>query len=109
MTMSLAELREQPRVHEIETHSYIEQLHALRRLLHEYAAYLHSTDIARNDDLVPDVSASLGYYSMRIVRERPRCTVHAFEPIPKTFGLLQRHVRMNDMASVTVHIYQHAG
>ena len=59
--------------------------------------------LVADGDVVFDVGANIGYYSMRIARERSRTVVHSFEPIPKTFGLLQRHLGMNAITNVTAH------
>lgn len=47
-----------------------------------------------------DVGANVGFYSMRIARRNPGCTVHAFEPIPRTFGQLERHLALNGIGNV---------
>lgn len=39
-----------------------------------------------------DVGANKGEVSLRLVEVFPGCTVHAFEPSPPTFGVLQQHV-----------------
>jgi FkbM family methyltransferase len=54
-------------------------------------------------DVVFDVGANVGYYAMRIARERPRCTVHAFEPIPDTYRALQNHLSLNAISTVVAH------
>jgi FkbM family methyltransferase len=53
--------------------------------------------------VVFDVGANVGYYSNLIARERPRSTIHAFEPIPPTFALLKRHLELNGITTVHAH------
>jgi FkbM family methyltransferase len=150
--MSPGRLRAAFEAGELTKPRYIEAMHGLHSILHEYAAYLPTTDIGRieigdgevvmttrsnglrfvvdpidqrttpvetlnfgryegaqgdmmlaliaDGDVVFDVGANVGYYSMRIARERLHSTIHAFEPIPQTFALLQRHLSLNSIANV---------
>jgi FkbM family methyltransferase len=42
-----------------------------------------------------DIGANIGWRSVRFAKRLPRVRVHAFEPIPATFGYLQRNIRVN--------------
>ncbi|MCK6682156.1 MAG: FkbM family methyltransferase [Thermoanaerobaculia bacterium] len=60
-------------------------------------------NLIEDGDVVFDVGANAGYYSMRIARERPRSRIHAFEPVPPTFALLARHLELNSITTVKAH------
>jgi len=50
-----------------------------------------------------DIGASSGLFSIMAARSNPSLLVHAFEPVPRIFDLLQRNVRLNELRSVTAH------
>ncbi len=57
----------------------------------------------REGDLVVDVGANVGYYTLiasRIVG--PEGRVYAFEPDPVSFALLERNVRLNGLSNVVL-------
>jgi FkbM family methyltransferase len=43
-------------------------------------------------DLVMDVGANVGMYALHLARTRKRLRVHAFEPVPETFAILECNV-----------------
>jgi FkbM family methyltransferase len=47
-----------------------------------------------------DIGANVGWYSLTAARHFPHITVHAFEPMPKTFGYLTRNVALNNAVNV---------
>ena len=55
------------------------------------------------DDLVFDIGASIGWYTMLLASVAPRgASIHAFEPDPWLRGLLQENVSRNRADTVTV-------
>jgi FkbM family methyltransferase len=52
---------------------------------------------------VLDVGANIGFYTLSLCRQVRNVRVHSFEPIPKTFALLQEHVKINQAANATIH------
>jgi FkbM family methyltransferase len=52
------------------------------------------------DDVVWDVGASYGIYSLFAGKEFPSIKVYAFEPEPKTFKLLNKNLRLNGIDNV---------
>jgi len=53
-------------------------------------------------DVVLDVGANIGWYSLLLARHRPGILVHGFEPDPETFALLEGNVRANGLDGVRV-------
>lgn len=51
-------------------------------------------------DVVLDVGANIGWYSLLLARHRPGIQVHGFEPDPETFALLEGNVRANGLDGV---------
>jgi len=47
-----------------------------------------------------DIGANVGWYSLTAARRFPHLTIHAFEPIPRTFGYLTRNIVLNRANSV---------
>ena len=50
-----------------------------------------------------DIGANIGWYSMNIARQAPSVQVHAFEPLPPTYGYLARNVALNQLPNVHLH------
>jgi FkbM family methyltransferase len=50
-----------------------------------------------------DVGANIGWYALHAARRFPSATVHAFEPVPRTFEYLQRNVQTNNVKNVVFH------
>jgi FkbM family methyltransferase len=54
-----------------------------------------------------DIGANIGALSLDWLQRRPNVTVHAYEPNPQTFQVLQKNVRLNGFAG-RVHLYNEA-
>lgn len=50
-----------------------------------------------------DIGASSGLFSIAGACSNPSLLVHAFEPVPRIFDLLQRNIRLNELRFVTAH------
>jgi FkbM family methyltransferase len=55
--------------------------------------------LLRPGDTVLDVGANLGFYTLTLARRVPGLALHAFEPIPRTFAALERHLALNGVAA----------
>ena len=77
-------------------------LYKYRRYEPELAATLeHHLDLG-SADLMVDIGANMGWYSLLVSRlSRARCQVFAFEPDPENFARLQRNLALNDIRQVT--------
>jgi FkbM family methyltransferase len=51
--------------------------------------------LASRASQILDVGANIGWYAVRFARRMPGAQVHAFEPIPSTYGYLQHNVKAN--------------
>lgn len=59
-----------------------------------------------------DIGASSGIFSIAAALSNPSLIVHAFEPVPHIFDLLQRNLRLNELHSMTAHpnaVFDRAG
>lgn len=54
--------------------------------------------LVRDGDVFYDIGANVGWYSCNIAARFPRCVVHAFEPIHRTFENLRANVELNGQA-----------
>ncbi len=50
--------------------------------------------------LIFDVGANAGWYSILFAKNDPRSKVYAFEPIPRTFDLLQHNIALNHLDNI---------
>lgn len=53
--------------------------------------------------VVLDVGANTGLFSLLAARLSPKATVHAFEPVPRVFAMLQSNVARNALVNVVCH------
>lgn len=59
-----------------------------------------------------DIGANIGWYSINIAAARRATNVYCFEPIPKTYGYLQKNIEINSIPNVQAHNFgfsSHAG
>jgi FkbM family methyltransferase len=52
---------------------------------------------------VVDIGAGLGDFAIMTARQRPGCTVHAYEPLPGSFELLVENCALNGVSNVIPH------
>lgn len=50
-----------------------------------------------------DVGANVGAFALSAARKVRGARIHAFEPVPDTFALLEKHLRMNGAVGVRAH------
>ena len=50
-----------------------------------------------------DIGANIGWYSLNFALSRRKSSIHAFEPLPKTFSQLRRNVELNAVNNVEIH------
>ena len=55
------------------------------------------------DQTILDVGANIGWYALHAAEQLPTATIHAFEPVPRTFEYLQRNVATNDLSNIVLH------
>jgi FkbM family methyltransferase len=58
---------------------------------------------ARKSDMIFDVGANVGIYSLAALAASPRAVVHAFEPTPEIAGALQKTADFNNLTTLHVH------
>lgn len=50
-----------------------------------------------------DIGANIGFYSTHLAKIHPQLKIHSFEPLPKTFSYLKRHIEMNKCSGVRIY------
>jgi len=70
---------------------------------YEAAEFAQCVRFLRDGDVVLDIGANIGWYSLHWAALFPRATVHAFEPVPTTFGLLERNRLINQAGNLILH------
>jgi FkbM family methyltransferase len=48
-----------------------------------------------------DIGANVGWYSLTLAKRYPKSHVYAFEPVPRTYTVLQKHITMNGIPNIT--------
>ena len=54
--------------------------------------------LLRSDDVVVDVGANFGWYTTLFAQLAPEGKIHAFEPVPDTYGRLLENLALNEMS-----------
>lgn len=50
-----------------------------------------------------DIGANIGFYSTHLAKIHPQLSIHSFEPLPKTYSYLKKHVELNNCEKVNLH------
>jgi len=53
-------------------------------------------------DVVFDIGANYGWYSLNIAKKYPNARIYAFEPIPYSFDILSRNIGLNNIKNINV-------
>lgn len=56
--------------------------------------------VIRNGDIIFDIGANIGWYTISMARRFPDSVIHSFEPLPATFQLLQQNVQLNPFTNI---------
>jgi FkbM family methyltransferase len=56
--------------------------------------------LVNDGDVIFDIGANMGYYSVLLAKKYMDATVHCFEPIPTTFALCQNNISLNDSTNI---------
>jgi FkbM family methyltransferase len=56
----------------------------------------------KDDAVVFDIGANIGWYSLNIAKKYPSSNVVAFEPIPKTFDYLTENISLNEVKNIRI-------
>lgn len=54
-------------------------------------------------DILFDIGANIGWYTMNMAHHDKTVVVHAFEPIPSTFILLNKNIKLNKLSNIYVY------
>ena len=57
--------------------------------------------IARNCKTIFDIGANIGWYTLNFARISDSINVYAFEPIPRTYQYLKKHLQLNNITNVS--------
>jgi FkbM family methyltransferase len=72
----------------------------------DYWDVFHICNILKRDDVIFDLGANFGYYSICLAKYLSnKCSIYSFEPFPTTFKKLTQNVIINDMQG-TINLYQ---
>lgn len=52
-----------------------------------------------------DIGANIGWFSINIAKNVENVKIHAFEPIPKTYGFLKKNIELNKITNVSIHCF----
>jgi polysaccharide biosynthesis protein PslF len=72
---------------------------AIKRMKKDH--YLSQMAVFRDGDIVVDVGAYLGVFSIYIARKFPFIQVYAFEPDPLNYACLKWNIEINELTNVT--------
>ncbi len=54
----------------------------------------------KEDNIILDIGANIGWYSINLAAKVPHGKVIAFEPIPKTFSYLKKNIALNNIKNI---------
>ena len=59
-----------------------------------------SLNLIKKEDVIFDVGANFGWYSMNIALKYPNCKLYAFEPIPNTYHNFYENIQLNNFENI---------
>lgn len=59
--------------------------------------------INKEESVLFDIGANIGWYSINWGKKFPKCTIHAFEPIPETHKFCAKNIGLNHINNVCLH------
>ena len=60
-------------------------------------------NLVSDGDVILDVGANMGWYSINLALTHRSAKIHAFEPIPTTYHWLGKNVEINGLSNVEIH------
>jgi FkbM family methyltransferase len=60
-------------------------------------------DLIKPNDIIFDIGANLGWYSLNFSKLSPNGKIYAFEPLPNTFIKCQRNLALNEVQNVEIY------
>lgn len=58
--------------------------------------------LVKNNDVIFDVGANIGWYSIHLSKKLNGAKIYSFEPIPETFSKLKRNVELNKIDNINI-------
>lgn len=59
--------------------------------------------LLQDGDLILDIGAHIGWYSIQFAKRYNNSIIHAFEPLPQTCSVLKKNLKLNNISNVEVH------
>ena len=56
--------------------------------------------LINDGDVVVDIGANYGWYSMHIAKKNPNSTIYSFEPLPKTYSVFSENLAINNINNI---------
>ncbi len=58
--------------------------------------------LVNNNDVIFDIGANIGWYSIHLSKKLTGANIYSFEPIPETFSKLKRNVELNKIDNINI-------
>lgn len=58
--------------------------------------------LVRDNDVIFDIGANIGWYSNHLAKKLPNATVYSFEPIPETFAQIKKNTELNQSKNIVL-------
>jgi FkbM family methyltransferase len=75
-------------------------LYALSFGVYEKEEHKLVLNMIGDNDIVFDIGANQGWYSLNIAQKYPSAKIYAFEPIKKTFDIMAENIRLNNLTNI---------
>lgn len=79
------------------------QRHIYFRGEYEPESTSYWSELAKSADVIFDLGANIGVYSLLAADANPDATIHAFEPTPEVFEALQKNIGSNGFKNIQPH------
>ncbi len=62
----------------------------------------HPAFIPQDGNIILDIGANHGYYSMKAKQHAPQCMIFALEPVPETYSVLSKNIELNHLQDIQI-------
>jgi FkbM family methyltransferase len=59
-------------------------------------------NLVKNNDVIFDIGANIGWYSIHLAKKINSAKIYSFEPIPETFTKLKKNIEINNISNINL-------
>lgn len=78
---------------------------SILELWYEQAYFPNDFYSPKSNDMIVDIGANVGMFTLQVAKKNPNCKIAAFEPLPDNFSCLSKNISNFSLQTATLHQY----